>query len=202
MKNLLVLCLSMFLTLGLCSVSEAANGAADKAKGNADRAGAAKDRVEKAADQEKAKVKEKIAENAKDANEVKGDMEKRAKGKAGEKTKEVKADAEKEMKGRTEKVEKGADKAKDAVEGHAKGKGHMQQSSARERQLIHEQEKHKSRMARLERIKELAQKDGDAKTLERVDKLIANENERFVSKTAKLEGKAAEAVEKAAEKKQ
>ena len=64
----------------------------------------------------------------------------------------------------------------------AKGKGHAQQLRAIDKQVIHEQEKHKSRQARLRRIRELAVEKGNTKTVERADKLMQKEQTRFERK--------------------
>ncbi len=207
MKNLLICCLSMFLVAGLCGVAAGANGSdADKAKEKTDRVEAARERGGQGANEAKAKAKEKAAEVAKDANEVKVEAEKKAKEKA-KVASDAKDDAEREMKGKAGKVEKDAGKeaakmeGKKDMEGQARGKGHMQQGGAREKQLAHEQDKHNSRVARLQRIREVAQQEGDTKAVERVDKLMASENDRFVKKTGKLEGKAVDAAEKAVDKK-
>lgn len=69
--------------------------------------------------------------------------------------------------------------------GNAKGKEHKQQSEAVKKQLKHEEEKHHERVARLERMRQLAEKEGDTKKVERIDKLIGKEQQRYESKLQK-----------------
>jgi len=59
------------------------------------------------------------------------------------------------------------------------GQLHQQQLQSLQTQLIHEQAKHNSRLARLNRIRLLAAETADTKTVERVDKLLQMENQRF-----------------------
>ena len=80
------------------------------------------------------------------------------------------------------KSEKG--KGKSRWKGHpvekdtGRGKGHQQQLKMLETQIVHEQAKHLWRVARLNRIRELVT-EGDAKTLERIDKLLEKEQQRY-----------------------
>jgi len=60
-----------------------------------------------------------------------------------------------------------------------RGRFHQQQLKALQTQLVHEQAKHLWRLARLNRIRQLAIETGDTKTAERVDKLLGMENQRF-----------------------
>ena len=101
---------------------------------------------------------------------------------------------------------KGArEKAKDAVEqGQARGKAmredmkgkmaetqgkaHEQQMRAFEKQAQQRTAKHMERLARLNRIRELAVQKGDQNMIARVDKLIAQENQIFDRKLLKLQG--------------
>jgi hypothetical protein len=69
-----------------------------------------------------------------------------------------------------------------------KGKGQEKQAQALQKQLQHEQDKHMERVARLNRIRELALKKGDTETVARVDKLIAKEQEVYTRKQAKMQG--------------
>jgi hypothetical protein len=64
-------------------------------------------------------------------------------------------------------------------EGTAKGKGHQQQLKAVEGQMNHEEAKHRSRIARLNRIRQLAEQDGKTETVERVDKLLEKEQRGY-----------------------
>lgn len=69
-----------------------------------------------------------------------------------------------------------------------KGKGRDQQAQSLQKQLQHEQAKHMERVARLNRIRELALKKGDTEMVARVDKLIAKENEVYTRKQGKMQG--------------
>jgi hypothetical protein len=69
-----------------------------------------------------------------------------------------------------------------------KGKGREQQAQAFQKQQQKEQAKHMERVARLNRIRELAVKKGDTETVARVDKLIAKEQEVYGRKQGKMQG--------------
>lgn len=56
-----------------------------------------------------------------------------------------------------------------------KGKGHQQQLKSLKTQMVHEEAKHRRRIARLKRILELAAEENDTKTVERVAKLLEME---------------------------
>jgi hypothetical protein len=93
-------------------------------------------------------------------------------------------------KGKNKDKVKGQEKAKEKKrekneKGKAKGKGKAQQRKAVEKQIAHETDKHKTRAARFERLRELAK--GDEKTLARIDKLANREQQRFGTKIQKLE---------------
>jgi biopolymer transport protein ExbB/TolQ len=75
-------------------------------------------------------------------------------------------------------------KAKEIVT--AKGKEHQQQMKALEKRLTHEEAKHRRRVARLNRIRELAAEQGDTKTLERVDKLLQMEQQHYTRKGERM----------------
>jgi len=101
---------------------------------------------------------------------------------------------------------KGAkEKAKDAVEqGRARGKvmredikgkmaetqgkAHEQQMRAFDKQAQQRTAKHMERLARLNRIRDLAVQKNDQNMIARVDKLIAQENQVFDRKLTKLQG--------------
>jgi len=74
------------------------------------------------------------------------------------------------------------------VSGKGKGKGQEQQAKAFQKQQQHEQAKHLERVAKLNRLKELAVKKGDTEMVARVDKLIAKENEVYTRKQGKILG--------------
>jgi len=105
-------------------------------------------------------------------------------GKAKGKNKEKAKDKEK-----TKNKAKGKSKDKAKVKGKdkqdkAKGKDKQQQLKTIEKQIAHETDKHKTRAAKFERLRELAA--GDEKTLARIDKLAAREQQRFGTKTQRL----------------
>lgn len=75
-----------------------------------------------------------------------------------------------------------------AEKGKGKGQGQDQQAQARQKQLQHEQAKHMERQAKLNRIREIAVKKGDAEMMARVDKLLAKENEVFSRKLQQMQG--------------
>ena len=84
---------------------------------------------------------------------------------------------------------KGKDKGKGkaAEKDSAKGNGHQQQLKALEEQTAHEETKHRERVARLERIRELAEEEGNTKTVERVNKLLGKEQQRYERKQQRME---------------
>jgi len=140
------------------------------------------------------------------------------------KDKEKAAEKAKARQGKPEKAKpadkgKAKDKTKAVIEdkGKAADKGKQKQLEALKKQLIHEEQKHLKRKARLERIRALAVKEGKTKTVERVDSLIEKEQGRYEPKLntmkarerkilegasdaeaapAKLKGKAGEAKDK------
>jgi len=86
--------------------------------------------------------------------------------------------------------------AKDAVSGTkgpadkgqgGKGQQHQQQMLALQKQQQHEAAKHLERQARLNRLHELAVQKGDKEMLDRVNKLIAKENEVNTRKLEQLQ---------------
>jgi len=58
-------------------------------------------------------------------------------------------------------------------------------------QMSHEQDKHLRRVARLQRIRELAVKQGKTDVVERVDKLLDKENKRYGTKRRRMEDRLA-----------
>lgn len=70
-----------------------------------------------------------------------------------------------------------------------KGKGHQQQLKALKAQMVHEEVKHRRRIARLKRIRELAAKENDTKTVERVIKLLKMELRRHERKRQRMQEK-------------
>lgn len=77
-----------------------------------------------------------------------------------------------------------------AVEKEAEeGKGHQQQLKAIESQVAHEEAKHHKRLARLNRIRELAGGENEVKVVERVDSLLEKEQKRYERKQQRMEEK-------------
>lgn len=79
-----------------------------------------------------------------------------------------------------------AKKQGDAIE-KGKGKDRQQQLQAQQKQMQHELAKHMQRQARLNRLLELAKKEGNPETIARVEKLIAAENTRFERKGQQMQ---------------
>jgi len=88
-----------------------------------------------------------------------------------------KAKAQREVKPGSElkDAQKPAGKGKDAERATARGKEHQQQLRAIEKQLLHEEAKHRERTARLARIRQLAVEQGKTELAKRVDQLIQKE---------------------------
>ena len=81
-----------------------------------------------------------------------------------------------------------------------KGRNHQQQLRAVDKQITHEQEKHHNRVARLQRIRQLAQEKGKTDTVERIDKLLAKEQKRFDAKQKRMNGRKERILLRAEEK--
>ncbi|MFH1615691.1 MAG: hypothetical protein ABIG61_11495 [Planctomycetota bacterium] len=77
----------------------------------------------------------------------------------------------------------------------AKGKKHQQQLDAVKNKIAREQAKHLKRKTRLERIRELALAQEDTKTVERVDKLIEKEQNRYDRKQSQMQKKQQDILE-------
>ncbi len=76
----------------------------------------------------------------------------------------------------------------------AKGKGHQQQMQAFQKKFERERAKHQRRIARIKRIRRLAQNEGDQKIIGRVNKLLEKENNRYKKRTQKSMEKAADVI--------
>jgi len=124
----------------------------------------------KGGQQEAVKVKEQAKEKVKEAEQ--------AAAKAKQKGKTAEEEIAKE-KGKAAVDKKAAAQDKGKAAEKALGKEHQQQLAALRKQLLHDQAKHLERMARLERIRQLAGKEGDSKIIERVNKLIADEQKLY-----------------------
>ena len=75
----------------------------------------------------------------------------------------------------------------DAQNVRAGGQTHHQQLEAMEKQITQEQAKHNNRLARLRRIRQLAQEQGKNETVERIDKLLEKEQKRFDGKQKRFQ---------------
>jgi len=84
-------------------------------------------------------------------------------------------------------AQKPAGKGKDAEKVTARGKEHQQQLRAIEKQLLHEEAKHRERTARLVRIRQLAVEQGKTELVKRVDQLIQKEQKLNGSKGQRMQ---------------
>jgi len=83
---------------------------------------------------------------------------------------------------------KGVREPDQAAEGDiGKGKGHRQQLEALKKQMLHENAKHLQRVARLNRIRELAAEENSTKVVEGVDKLLEREQRRYDRKWQRMQ---------------
>jgi hypothetical protein len=89
------------------------------------------------------------------------------------------------LKGRQEPGGKGKDALKQKAV--ASGEQYRRQLTEVEHQLAQEEVKHRERLARLSRIRELAQQQGDTETVGKVDKLIENDRQRYEAVTQRME---------------
>jgi len=78
-------------------------------------------------------------------------------------------------------------KGETGEKGAGKGREHQQQLRALEEQMVHEESKHLERVVRLSRIRELAGEENDVKAIERADKLLAKEQQRYERKRLDME---------------
>ncbi len=81
----------------------------------------------------------------------------------------------------------------------AKGRYHKQQQTALQKQLLHEEQKHLKRAVRLERMRALAQIQGDGKKVERIEKLMTRERQRYRQKRERTLGREGKVEKKAEE---
>ena len=99
------------------------------------------------------------------------------------------ADRTKKGKARVKSVEKDAGKGVGVEKGAGKGKRHQQQMTAIGKQMLREDAKHRKRLVRLRRIRVLAVKEGATKVVERVDKLLGKERQRYERKLQRMVGR-------------
>ncbi len=76
-----------------------------------------------------------------------------------------------------------------------RGKGHQQQLKSLKTQMVHEEAKHRRRIARLNRIRELAAEENDTKTVERVAKLLEMELLRHNRKRQRMQEREQKALQ-------
>jgi hypothetical protein len=76
-----------------------------------------------------------------------------------------------------------------------RGKGHQQQLKSLKTQMVHEEAKHRRRIARLKRIRELAAEENDTKTVERVVKLLEMELLRHNHKRKRMQEREQKALQ-------
>lgn len=76
-----------------------------------------------------------------------------------------------------------------------RGKGHQQQLKSLKTQMVHEEAKHRRRIARLKRIRELAAEENDTKTVERVAKLLEMELLRHNRKRQRMQEREQKALQ-------
>ena len=115
--------------------------------------------------------------------------------KAADENKEAKkANAEEHKKSGAKDLDKIKEKAKEnKKDAKAKGKEHKQQIAAFEKQLARENAKHLERVARLERIKQLAGEKDNTRMVEKVNQLLEKEQKRHDKKLAKINQRSAKA---------
>ncbi len=96
-------------------------------------------------------------------------------------------------------------KGRREMAGKTAGEMHKQQLKMLEQQTSQELAKHRERVAKLTRIRDLAQQQGDTKTVERVDKLLEQDKNRYEAMTKRMERRKNTIIEfqkKATEEKQ
>lgn len=76
-----------------------------------------------------------------------------------------------------------------------RGKGHQQQLKSLKTQMVHEEAKHRRRIARLKRIRELAAEENDTKTVERAAKLLEMELLRHNRKRQRMQEREQKALQ-------
>jgi len=90
-----------------------------------------------------------------------------------------------------ERVEKANEKGKEEAEEKVGGIGreHQKQLRTFERQMRREEAKHRWRVAKMKRIRQLAVESGNSGTVERVDQLLKNERYHYEHKLGKINQK-------------
>ena len=130
------------------------------------------------------------AQAAERGNSGAGKLEAKAKG-AEKKVEESEAAAGQGKAGAKGAMEKGEKKAAEAQAGMEEEKGKATERLGRQGEAIDAQmetaeAKHRERIARIERIRDVLKEQGDEKGVERAEKLLAKENARYERKMTKL----------------
>jgi hypothetical protein len=79
------------------------------------------------------------------------------------------------------------DQRKPVEQGVTRSVNPQQRLAVLEQQISYEEAKHMDRLARLSRIRELAQQQGNTETVGRVDKLLEEEQQLYDAKTRRME---------------
>jgi len=192
-RKLLLLAAAVVLLVGLAA-AQAQEKAKAQGQGAADKA---KEQVDKAkAMAEQAKSKPAAGKAAEVKEGLQGVEDPAARNASLEKAKKDAEAARAEAMKRKEEAQAKAAEAKDKGKGQeaagkpevkGQGQGKTQQSKAIAKQMAHEEAKHRDRVARLSRIRELAHKTGDADKIALVDKLAAKEQQRYEAMRQRLQ---------------
>ena len=157
-----------------------------------------REKIEKAKSQKSKSPKDSATSRVKEQKEkptAQGKKDRPAQAKSAQEKKPDKGTEKQEGKAQ-KKIEKAATKNTEE-KGKAKGKFHQQQQAAFQKQMLHEGQKHLKRAARLARMRVLAQKQGDPKKVQRIEKLIAREQQRYGKKSREMLGREGEVGKKA-----
>ena len=158
---------TLWMTILVCVLL---SGASVVAKGPQEGKGGKGQKAMKGTAQKAEKEADNPAEKARKAAKERGEKEATAvKGKAEKKNKEAKA--------------KGEKKAEDMK---AKGKDKALKDAPIAEQIQHEDQKHATRQARLEKLHAKATADGDEKMVQRIEKLMEKEQRRYQKKHQKM----------------
>jgi len=93
----------------------------------------------------------------------------------------------------------GESQARGKVEKSEELKKHQQQLSAFKTQALEEEAKHRKRLARLERIRQLAVEENSTEIIERVDKLLEKQQQRYERKRQRIRMRIEKSEQKASQ---
>lgn len=99
---------------------------------------------------------------------------------------QMKAMAQERAKASTKKAVQATQSVQEGTELRAGKEKRIKQKGALTRRIVHEEEKHEKRQAKLERIRKLGEETGDEKILARANKLIKKEQGRYDKKMQRL----------------